>query len=161
MVTPNPEVLERPVHCKFTVNYKRKILDEANVHTEHGEFEELLRREGLYSSHLITWWKQGAQGMLEGLAPKKRGLREKRIGSLFKENEKLRRETERLRARLKQAETVIDVQKKSWMSWRFPRGPGPITQNESCREIEVGHGCHPGVSNAGHFTSVVLSHAGT
>jgi len=38
--TPNPEVLESPVHCKFTVNYKRKILDEANAHTEHGELKE-------------------------------------------------------------------------------------------------------------------------
>ncbi len=80
--------------------------------TAPGELGALLRREGLYSSHLSTWRNQRDLGMLEGLAPKKRGRKPKRKDPLVEENQRLRRENARLAARLKQAETIIEVQKK-------------------------------------------------
>jgi transposase-like protein len=104
--------LEKPARRRFTAEYKRRILEEADRLTAPGELGALLRREGLYSSHLSTWRKQREQGMLDGLAPKKRGRKPKRKDPLVEENQRLRRENARLAARLKQAETIIEVQKK-------------------------------------------------
>jgi transposase len=109
---PDPEVLEKPARRRFTAEYKRRILEEADRLTAAGELGALLRREGLYSSHLSTWRKQREEGMLDGLAPKKRGRKPKRKDPLVEENQRLRRENARLAARLKQAETIIEVQKK-------------------------------------------------
>jgi hypothetical protein len=72
----------------------------------------LLRREGLYSSHLTTWRKLRATGEIAGLEPRKRGKKTVPRNPLAAENERLRRETQRLQKRLQQAETIIDVQKK-------------------------------------------------
>ena len=107
-----PEVLEKPVRRRYTAEYKLRILEEADRCTEHGQLGALLRREGLYSSHLRTWQKQRDEGMLNGLTPKKRGRKPKLKDPLAEENRRLRRENERLVARLKQAEIIIDVQKK-------------------------------------------------
>jgi transposase len=71
----------------------------------------LLRREGLYSSHLTKWRRERADGILDGLAPQKRGPKSK-SSPLATENQKLRRDNERLTDRLRKAEIVIDVQKK-------------------------------------------------
>jgi transposase-like protein len=68
-----------------------------------------LRREGLYSSHLTTWRRQRVQGQLAGLSPKKRG---RKPDPQAAELARLQRENERLKARLQQAETIIEVQKK-------------------------------------------------
>ena len=73
---------------------------------------ELLRREGLYASNLNTWRYQRDRGILSGLTPKKRGRKESVRNPLVAENEKLRRENERISKRLRQAEIIIDVQKK-------------------------------------------------
>ena len=80
--------------------------------TGPGAVGELLRREGLYSSHLTSWRRQRDEGSLAGLTPKRRGRKAKRKDALAKENERLRRENQRLAERLRQAETIIDVQKK-------------------------------------------------
>jgi transposase len=109
---PDPEVLEQPARRRFIAEYKRRILEEADRLTVPGELGALLRREGLYSSHLSTWRKQRDQGMLDGLTPKKRGRKPKRKDPLVEENQRLRRENARLAARLKQAEMIIEVQKK-------------------------------------------------
>jgi transposase len=69
----------------------------------------LLRREGLYSSHLTTWRKQRDQGQLQGLAPQKRG---RKPDPQAAELARLQRENAQLRRRLEQAELIIDVQKK-------------------------------------------------
>ena len=69
-----------------------------------------MRREGLYSSHLTTWRRQRERGVLEALGPQKRGRKGK--DELEREVSRLRRENERLQARLEQAETIIEVQKK-------------------------------------------------
>jgi len=71
----------------------------------------LLRREGLYSSHLTTWRRQRTLGERQALAPKKRG-RKPTANPLAEENRKLRADNARLSRRLEQAELIIDVQKK-------------------------------------------------
>jgi transposase-like protein len=109
---PDVEVPEKPTRRKFTAEYKLKILAEAETCSEPGMLGELLRREGLYSSHLTTWRRQRDQGALAGLTPRRRGRKAKRKNPLTDENERLRRENERLKEQLRQAELIIDVQKK-------------------------------------------------
>ena len=111
-VTPSPEVSEKPVRRRFTVEYKVKILAEADACTEAGQFGELLRREGLYSSHLTTWRRQRDEGVLAGLTPKRRGRKAKPTNPLADEVARLQRENKRLQEQLRQAELIIDVQKK-------------------------------------------------
>ena len=109
---PSPEVLEKPVRRRFAVEYKVRILAEADACTETGQLGELLRREGLYSSHLSTWRRQRDVGVLAGLTPKRRGRKSKPRNLLADENEHLQRENGRLKEKLRQAELIIDVQKK-------------------------------------------------
>jgi len=109
---PSPEVLEKPVRRRFAVEYKVRILAEADACTETGQLGELLRREGLYSSHLSNWRRQRDEGGLAGLTPKRRGRKAKPKNLLADENELLRRENGRLKEKLRQAELIIDVQKK-------------------------------------------------
>lgn len=107
------EVLEKPVRRRFTVQYKAKILAEADACTEAGQLGELLRREGLYSSHLTTWRRQRDKGALAGLTPKQRGRKARPKNPLADEVAQLQRENKRLQDQLRQAELIIDVQKKS------------------------------------------------
>ena len=107
----DPEVTTKPVRRKFTAAYKRRILWEAD-RCAPGGIAALLRREGLYSSHLTGWRKQREAGEITGLQPRKRGKKPRPRNPLTAENERLRRENERLQKRLRQAETIIDVQKK-------------------------------------------------
>ena len=107
---PEPEVLPRAKRRQFAAEYKLRVLEEADDCTKRGQIGALLRREGLYSSHLHKWRQQRSLGQLEGLAPKKRGR--KAPDPAEEEQARLRRENERLRARLEQAELIIDVQKK-------------------------------------------------
>ena len=111
-MAPSPEVLERPVRRRFTVEYKLRILAEADACSEPGMLGELLRREGLYSSHLSTWRRQRDEGALAGLTPKRRGRKAKPNSPLADENKRLTRENDRLKEQLRQAELIIDVQKK-------------------------------------------------
>ena len=108
----NPEVPERAKRRRFEAAYKLRVLAEADRCTEAGQLGELLRREGLYSSHLTTWRQQRDAGALEALGAKKRGRKPKRKDAVAVENERLRRENRRLMERLRQAETIIEVQKK-------------------------------------------------
>jgi len=106
---PDPEVVPQAKRRQFSAKYKLRILAEADQCTQRGEIGALLRREGLYSSHLTTWRKQRDRGQLEGLTPKKRG---RKPDPQTAELTRLQRENERLKARLEQAETIIEVQKK-------------------------------------------------
>lgn len=108
---PNPEVMARPIRRLFTVDYKRRILREADA-CGPGGIAALLRREGLYSSHLTSWRRQRKQGEIAGLEPLKRGRKAAPRNPLAGEVQQLRREKERLQKRLRQAETIIEVQKK-------------------------------------------------
>ena len=107
---PEPEVLPRAKRRRYSAEYKLRILEEIDGCTQRGQIGALLRREGLYSSHLSTWRQQRILGQLEGLSPKKRGRKPQ--DPAVEEAARLRRENERLRARLEQAEMIIDVQKK-------------------------------------------------
>ena len=108
----DPEVPAKAVRRRFTAEYKIRILALADACTEPGSLGALLRREGLYASNLNTWRHQRERGVLSALTPKKRGRKETVRDPLVAENEKLRRENERITKRLRQAEIIIDVQKK-------------------------------------------------
>ena len=107
---PDPEVVAQAKRRQFSAEYKGRILAEAEQCTERGEIGALLRREGLYSSHLSNWRRQQRQGQLQGLAARKRGR--SKAKPQVQEMARLERENERLRQRLEQAELIIDVQKK-------------------------------------------------
>jgi transposase-like protein len=96
----------------FTGEYKQRVLAQADkAKEESGGIGALLRREGLYSSHLVTWRHERAAGILHALTPQKRGPKSKRT-PLDEENQKLRRENQHLNEELRKAEIVIDIQKK-------------------------------------------------
>jgi len=109
---PDPEVPERAARRRFTAEYKLRVLREADTDAGAGEIGALLRREGLYSSHLTTWRRQREQGALAALTPKKRGRSAAPVSPLARRVAELEREKTRLERRLKQAETIIEVQKK-------------------------------------------------
>jgi transposase-like protein len=105
-------VPENPVRRHFTAEYKLRILREADLCTQPGQVGALLRREGLYSSHLANWRRQRETGTLAGLAPRRRGRKASPDAPLVADNERLKRENLRLTEKLRQAETIIEVQKK-------------------------------------------------
>jgi len=104
------EVVSRATRRRFTAKYKASILREAERCTESGSLGAMLRREGLYSSHLANWRKQeSAQGQA-GLAPKRRGPKPKPQASA--REKQLEREKRALEKRLAKAEAIIEFQKK-------------------------------------------------
>jgi len=109
---PDPAVPEKPVRRRFPAEYKLRVLREADRSTGPGQLGALLRREGLYSSHLTTWRKRREAGTLAGLTPKRRGRKANPDATLIAENERLRRQNKRLAEKLRQAEAIIEVQKK-------------------------------------------------
>lgn len=106
---PDPELVERPRRRRFTAAYKLRVLQEAEGCTQAGETGALLRREGLYSSHLSAWRKQRDEGALKGLS-KRRGR--PKANPLEAENAKLLRRAERAESELVKARKVIEVQGK-------------------------------------------------
>jgi transposase-like protein len=106
---PETEVVEKAKRRQYPAEYKLRILREVDTCQAAGEIGALLRREGLYSSHLTTWRRQRERGELEGLSPQKRGPR---VDPQAAELARLQRENERLRERLRKAELIIEVQKK-------------------------------------------------
>jgi transposase len=124
----DPEVESKARHRKFSAAYKRRILDETDKGGS-GVIGALLRREGLYSSHLTTWRKLRAKGELAGLEPRKRGKKPLLRNPLSIEVNHLTQDNQRLKNRLKQAEIIIDVQKKlcDLLGLTVP----PIEMNES------------------------------
>ncbi len=106
---PDPEVPERPARRRFSAEYKLRIVEEANAAIEPGQVGALLRREGLYSSHLVDWRRQYRLGALSSLA-RPRGR--PKPHPLATENERLRRQVGRLSTRLTRAERIIEIQGK-------------------------------------------------
>ena len=127
---PDPEVSEKPTRRRYSAEYKLKILRQADKCTKRGELGALLRREGLYSSHLKTWQEQREKGTLHGLAPKKRGRKAIPKNPLSDELQQLRRENEQLKHKLKQTETIIDVQKKLCEILGTPKDTRDMTEPE-------------------------------
>ena len=124
---PDPEVTERPKRRRFTAEYKLRILREADACKGDGDLGALLRREGLYSSHLATWRQQRDEIAKAGLKARKRGPKPKGIDPRVK---RLERENARLRRRLEEAETIIDFQKKLSKLLGIPLKPHDSGEND-------------------------------
>jgi transposase len=107
----DPELAERPARRKFTAQYKLEILAKAEQASRPGEIGALLRREGLYTSHLTHWRKQRDQGALAALG-RPRGRPKSTAPSQAGEIAKLRARAERAEAQLAKAQRVIEVQGK-------------------------------------------------
>jgi transposase-like protein len=105
------EVVARPQRRRFTAKYKLSIIDQADSAQGAGAVGALLRREGLYSSHLSTWRQQRRQGEVDALTAKKRGPKVV-VSPLVKQNREQEATIARLTKKLKNAELIIEVQKK-------------------------------------------------
>jgi transposase-like protein len=120
-VASDPEVNERPVRRRFSAEYKLRIVEQADVlRATPGAIGELLRREGLYSSHLTNWRAQRDSGALHALTPKKRGRKPDENKELARKMAKLEAQNRRLQKRLENAELIIEVQKKLGALLRSP-----------------------------------------
>jgi transposase len=106
---PDPEVPTKAQRRRFTAEYRRRLLKEADACKKHGELGALLRREGLYSSYLANWRRQRDQGELLPGRARKRGPTPKPIDPRVKP---LEVENRRLQRKLARAETIITLQKK-------------------------------------------------
>ena len=106
------EVMAKAVRRRFTATEKLRVLREADRCTKPGELSALLRREGLYSSHLSSWRVARRNGELAGLTPRARGPKAKPVDPRDKKIAELERQTRRLQARLERAEGLIELQKK-------------------------------------------------
>lgn len=107
---PDPEVAAKAQRRRFSAEYKLRIVEEADRATDPGAIGALLRREGLYSSHLVEWRRLREAGALGALS-QKRG-RKPTHNPLAEENSKLKDELAQVKKKLQQAELIIDVQKK-------------------------------------------------
>lgn len=105
----SPEVSEKATRRRFTVAFKEQILAEADQCADSGGIGELLRREGLYSSSLARWRRERTAGTLDS---RKRGRKPNPNKRETQELAKLKRDNARLTERLRQAELIIEVQKK-------------------------------------------------
>jgi len=105
---PDPEVPERPVRRRFGARYKLDVLAEIDA-AEPGGIGAILRREGLYSSHLVDWRRARDRGALEALA---RPSGRPRPNPLTKEVDRLTRQNARLEGRLATAERIIEIQSR-------------------------------------------------
>jgi transposase len=108
---PDSEVTSRPRRRRFTAEYKRSIIDQADAAQDSRTVGALLRREGLYASHLTTWRRQRKQGEIDALTAKRRGPKVV-VSPLVKQNRQQQAVIARLTKKLKNAELIIEVQKK-------------------------------------------------
>jgi hypothetical protein len=122
---PDPEVVVIARRRQFTSGEKQRILDAADHCTQPGEIGALLRKEGIYSSHLNTWRKQRAASERAALEPQKRGQKanpalaeDRRVLQLTQENDRLQR-------KLAHANAIIDVQKKLCTLLGLPTDESP------------------------------------
>lgn len=109
---PDPEVVARPTRRQFTAEYRLRIVEEADRCTRPGEVGRLLRREGLYTSHLSAWRKARRSGSLQGLTAKKRGAKPAEHNPLSPKVRQLEAKVARLEKELAAAHTILDVQGK-------------------------------------------------
>ena len=123
---PDPEVVAKAQRRQFSADYKKRIRAEAEAAQQPGAIGAMLRREGLYSSHLTHWRQQSQQAMCSALAPHRRGPKPKH-DPLFEEVRQLKQENSRLTDRLARAELIIDVQKKVSQLLGIPM---PATNND-------------------------------
>jgi len=110
-LVPDPQVAAKPTRRRFNAEFKLQVLREADQ-CQPGELGALLRRHGLYSSHLTTWRRERDQGACERLS-RKRGRKPAEHNPLAGRLAQSEREVRRLQGRLRQAELIIDIQKKA------------------------------------------------
>jgi len=117
---PDPAVEAKPTRRRFTAEYKLRVLREVERAKEPGEVSAILRREGLYSSHLVTWRRERDRVARAGLAARKRGpapkVKDPKVKQLERENAKLRRRNQRL-------EALVAIQKKASELLGIPLNP--------------------------------------
>jgi len=113
-IVPATEVEPKAKRRSFTAKYKLEILKAADDsgENESGDINKLLRREGLYSSHLATWRKLRERGGLDALAPRQRGPKAVVPDARDRRVIELERENARLKARAERAEALVEIQKK-------------------------------------------------
>lgn len=112
-ITADPEVTAKTQRRRFTAEYKRKILAEADSCKKPGELGAVLRREGLYSSHLASWRAVRDRDGKAGLEPQKRGPKAKaKPDDKDRKITELERELAKTKARAERAEFLVDMQKK-------------------------------------------------
>jgi transposase len=117
----DPEVPAKASRRRFAAEYKQRVLREADAaRGDAGQIGALLRREGLYSSHRATWRRARERGELAGLSPKRRGRKEKAVNPLAKRVAELEHDKRRLERRLKQAELLLEIQKKASQLLEIP-----------------------------------------
>ncbi len=126
-VRPDPEVPVKVQRRQFPAEYRRRILKEADACKKHGALGALLRREGLYSSHLVNWRRQREQGELVVGRARKRGPVPKPIDPRVKQ---LEVENRRLQRKLARAETIITLQKKVAEILGIPLKPLDIDETD-------------------------------
>jgi transposase len=138
---PGPELVERAERRRFSAKYKLRILEAVDACAKPGEIAALLRREGLYTSHLTQWRKQRRQGALTALS-RPRG----RPGPnpLEKENAQLRARAERAEAELARARKVIEVQGNVSALLGELLDPGGAKQDESSEPSSKGRSRNSG-----------------
>ena len=123
---PDPEVVVKARRRQFDARYKQRILAEADSANEPGAIGTMLRREGLYSSHLTHWRQQRDLG----LSPHRRGPKPKR-DPLAEEVRQLKRQNGQLTQRLARAELIIDVQKKVSLLLGIPLAAADSDESDS------------------------------
>jgi transposase-like protein len=122
---PDPEVAALPKRRQFSAAYKRRIVGEANACQVPGEVGALLRREGLYSSHLTHWRREVEASEQAAFAPKRRGPKLDLAKAESRRVEALEREVMRLRQKLGRAERSSRPKKNSANCWGCPRARNP------------------------------------
>ncbi len=127
---PDPEVLEKPRRRRFSADFKLRILQETDSCTKSGQVGAILRREGLYTSHLSSWRVQRDAGALGALSPKKRGPRKAESNPLAPQVAQLQKDKTRLEKKLKQAEAIIEFQKKIAAMLDIPMSPFDDEEND-------------------------------
>ena len=126
---PDPEVEPVGRRRRFSAAYKARILAEADA-CESGMLGALLRREGLYYTSIQKWRKLRAEGMLEGLTPRKRGPAPDPDRALKQRNTQLEKENQRLQKRLADAEFIIEIQKKLSLLLNRTKETAETTQDD-------------------------------
>ena len=126
---PNPEVSDRPTSRRFTKEYKARILQQVD-NMRFGDVGAFLRREGLYASHITEWRKQRDRAMQKWLEPQRPGPKPQESNPLAERVAQLEREKAELQKRLKQAETIIEVQKKISEILSIPLNPPESEEND-------------------------------
>jgi transposase-like protein len=120
LAVPDPAVEAKPHRRRFTAEYKLRILREVERAKAPGDIGAILRREGLYSSHLVTWRRERDRIAKAGLAARKRGptatMTDPRVTQL-------EREIARLRRRNQQVETLLEIPKKASELLGIPLSP--------------------------------------